>query len=104
MDQMEVKEKSDDFETISNRFLDLKNGFVHEKPVTDKIFGFGLFFIRCSGWIRMVEKPEWRRKCSRRVLKPFPIDFSTSEIVKNMKSRSIPIFSVSDPSSSIDLD
>ena len=59
MDQMEEKEKSEDFETIFNRFLDLKNGFVHATPVTCKIFGFRLFFIRCSGWTRWKRNQNW---------------------------------------------
>ena len=81
MDQMEKKEQSDNFETIFNRFLDLKNGWVHEKPVNCKILGFRLVFIRWSEWTRMEEKPEWWRKRSLTIPKPSPIDFSTSKTV-----------------------
>ena len=53
---MEEKDKSEDLKTISNRFLDPKNGLVRLKPINYNIFGGGLFFIHCNGWTRMEEK------------------------------------------------
>ena len=62
MDQREEKEKSDNSKTISNRFLELKNGLVHEKPFNCKIFGFRPFYPlvlmdRNGGETKIEEKP-----------------------------------------------
>ena len=62
---------SDHFETISNRFLDPKLVY------SEKIKSIVSISISDSFSSKGTDYQECRRRLSRIVLKPFPIDFST---------------------------